>query len=93
MSIAIETPVLNEQVVSTDFDGGEGVLVDLNSKRYYQLNETAMQIWRGLERGLSADQIVAEMVQVFDVTPDHASKSLERLLRDLHAHKLVHERS
>ena len=86
---AADTPVPQEHVVSTEFEGGEGVLVDLNSKRYYQLNETAMLVWRCLERGLSADEIVSEMTRAYDVTPDHASGSLARLLQNLRAHKLV----
>ena len=37
-----------KNVVVTDFDGGEGILVDLNTKRYYKLNETAMLVWRAM---------------------------------------------
>jgi hypothetical protein len=36
----------HDHVVFTDFEGGEGVLVDLNTKRFYTLNETAALIWR-----------------------------------------------
>ena len=93
MSTAIDIPVPHEHVVSTEFDGGEGVLVDLNSKRYYQLNETAMLVWRGLERGVSADEIISEMTSAYEVTPDHAAESLARLLHNLQTHKLVRTRA
>lgn len=89
---AADTPAPHDHVVSTEFDGGEGVLVDLNSKRYYQLNETAMLVWRGLERGLSSDEIVSEMTRAYEVTPDHAAESLARLVQDLRVHKLVRPR-
>lgn len=79
----------HDHVVSTEFEGGEGVLVDLNTKRYYQLNETAMLVWRGLERGLSNDEIVREMTDRYDVSPEHASESVERLIGSLSSHKLV----
>jgi hypothetical protein len=88
-----DTPAPQEHVVATDFDGGEGVLVDLNSKRYYQLNETAMLVWRCLERGLSAEEIVREMTAHYDVTADHAAGSLSKLLRSLETHKLVGQRA
>ena len=87
-----DTPAPHEHVVATEFDGGEGVLVDLNSKRYYQLNETAMLVWRCLEKGLSPAEIVGEMTGAYDVAPDHAARSLEGLLRSLSAHKLVGQR-
>jgi hypothetical protein len=85
--------VPHDHVVSTDLNDGEGVLVDLNSKRYYQLNETAMLVWRGLERGLSDEEIVREMTSRYDVTPEHASESVRRLLGSLSSHKLVGPRA
>ena len=88
-----DTPAPHEHVVATEFDGGEGVLVDLNSKRYYQLNETAMLVWRGLERGLSAAEIVGEMTARYDVSPEHAALSLSKLLHGLRTHKLVGPRA
>jgi hypothetical protein len=54
-------------VVVTDFDGGEGILVDLNTKRYYQLNETAMLVWRGLEQGKSIGEIAADFMSAYEV--------------------------
>lgn len=84
-----DTPAPHEHVVATEFDGGEGVLVDLNAKRYYQLNETAMLVWRCLERGLSAAEIVGEMTERYEVTPEHAAASLSKLLQSLQAHRLV----
>ncbi len=87
-----EVPVPHEHVVSTAFDGGEGVLVDLNSKKYFQLNETAMLVWRGLEQKRTLEEIVAEMTARYDVTPEHASASVERVLRDLQSQKLLRPR-
>ena len=84
-----DTPAPHDHVVATEFDGGEGVLVDLNSKRYYQLNETAMLVWRCLEKGLSAEEIVGEMTAHYDVSADHAARSISKVLRSLEAHKLV----
>jgi hypothetical protein len=84
-----DTSLPHEHIVSTEFDGGEGVLVDLNSKRYYQLNETAMFVWRCLEKGKAISEIVSELTGAYDVTAEHATASVERLLHNLQAHKLV----
>ena len=79
----------HEHVVATELDGGEGVLVDLNTKRYYQLNETAMFVWKRLEKRLPLARIVEEMTAVYDVSPEHADESLRLLLQSLQARKLV----
>ena len=65
-------PVAHDHVVYTDLDGTEGVLVDLNTKQYFQLNATASLIWRGVARGATADAIAQEMAAEYDVTIDHA---------------------
>lgn len=82
-------PSPQEHVVFTEFDGTEGVLVDLNAKRYYTLNETAMLVWRGLEKGRSRDELIRELTDAYDVTPEHAASSVDKLLNSLRAHKLL----
>jgi hypothetical protein len=78
-----------KHVVVTDFDGGEGILVDLNTKRYYQLNETAMIVWRGLEQGKSINEIVNDVTSNYEVDPDRAQTSVQRLLDSFQTYKLV----
>lgn len=76
-------------VIFTDFDGKEGILVDLNTKQYYRLNETGSLVWRGLEKGNSIDEIVSHMENMYEVTTDHARASVEKLLRSLESNKLI----
>ena len=78
-----------KHVVVTDFDGGEGILVDLNTKRYYQLNETAMIVWRGLEQGKSVGEIVADVTSAYEVETEKATGSVQRLLDSFQTYKLV----
>lgn len=73
--------MLNNQIVSTVFDDGDGVLVDLETKRYYQLNETAMIVWDGLERGNTIAEIANKFTSTFDVQQEHAVNSVERILQ------------
>ena len=76
-------------VVYTDFAGTGGILVDLKTKQYYQLNETGSLIWRGLEKGNSLDDITLEMTTIYEVSSEHARESIERLLSNLETRKLV----
>jgi hypothetical protein len=79
----------HDHVIFTDLDGVEGVLVDLNTKHYYQLNETASLIWRGLATGTPVAGIAKEMAEVYDVTLEHAQSSVEAAIRDFTAHRLL----
>ena len=81
--------VPGKHVVVTDFDGGEGILVDLNTKKYYQLNETAMVVWKGLEQGKSTEQIAADITSNYEVALDKATHSVERIVDNFQTYKLV----
>ncbi|HEY8224333.1 MAG TPA: PqqD family protein [Pyrinomonadaceae bacterium] len=81
------TPV--NDIIYTDFDEAEGILVDLNTKQYYRLNETGSLIWRGLEKGNTVDEIVSQMQAAYEVSADHARASVEELLTNLESNKLV----
>ncbi|NOT60968.1 MAG: PqqD family protein [Acidobacteria bacterium] len=82
-------PHTNPHVIATPFDNGEGVLIDLQGKRYYQLNETGWLIWQWLVHGHSTEQIVAALTTDFDVTDRHASESLNKLIHDLQQRALL----
>jgi hypothetical protein len=79
----------SEHVIFTDLDGVEGVLVDLNTKRYYQLNETASLIWRGLANGTPVEEIAGEMTRVYDVAPEHARASVDAAVARFSAYQLL----
>jgi len=78
-----------EHIVPSHLEDGDGVLVDLNTRQYYQLNESAMLIWRALENGFSFDQIVNEIVTTYTVSNEKAIASAEALIRQLQQRKLV----
>ena len=78
-----------KHVVVTDFDGGEGILVDLNTKKYYQLNETAMIVWKGLEKGKTMGEIAADITSGYEIALDKAQVSVERIVDNFQSYKLV----
>jgi hypothetical protein len=90
MSIVEMVP--HEHVVFTEFDGGEGVLVDLNTKKYFQLNPTATIVWRGLEGGKTLEEIAGDMSAEYDVSKEHATESVRRLVGNLRNFKLIRPR-
>lgn len=76
-------------VVASHLEDGEGVLVDLNTRQYYQLNETAMLIWSAIENGSSLSQIADQIMATYDVTNERAVAGAETLFRQLQKRKLV----
>lgn len=78
-----------KHVVVTDFDGGEGILVDLHTKKYFQLNETAMIVWKGLEQGKSVGEIATDITDSYEVALDKATSSVERILDSFQTYKLL----
>jgi len=82
-------PTPYEHIVFTEFDGSEGILVDLNTKKYYQINETAMLIWKGLEKGLPATEIAAQLTAAYEVTPEAALQNVEEAVKSFQTYQLV----
>jgi hypothetical protein len=82
-------PAPNAHVVFTDLDGADGVLVDLDTKQYFQLNETASFVWRGLAERLSLGEIARRMTGAYDVTLEDAHASVEAVVKDFTVRKLV----
>jgi len=78
-----------DHIVFTEFDDSEGILVDLNTKKYYQLNETAMLIWKGLEEGLAMEEIAERLASEYEVTPVAARENVEHLLNELSNYRLI----
>ena len=68
---------------------GEAVLLHLETKQYYRLNETAAAIWRGLEGGLDPADIVGRLVKDFEIDAATAEAEVERVLGDLRERGLL----
>lgn len=78
------TPIaaVASQVLTAHLEG-EAVLLDLQTKAYFRVNETGAQIWRALEAGAGREQIVSELTATFDVSAADAASELDALLREL----------
>jgi hypothetical protein len=80
---------LSETVVATDFPSGNGVLVDLISKKCYRVNETAMFVWHLLEQGAEVDAIAAALTRKYDVALEDAAIGVQRIVDDFRARDLL----
>ena len=79
----------HSEVVDTKLDGGEVVLLHLESKMYFSLNPTGERIWRGLKEGLSLKEISRRLQEEFDVDGGEADRSVLDLVSELCEQKLA----
>ena len=77
------------EVVDTNLDDGEVVLLHLESKTYYSLNATGERIWRGLKEGLSLNEISRRLQEEFEVNEEEADRSVRDLVEELCEQKLA----
>ena len=72
-------------------DGG-AVLLHMQTKRYYSLNETGALIWRLLQRRVERPAILQQLVDSYHVGIADAERAFLRLIDDLRAESLIMER-
>ena len=71
--------------------GDEMVVLDLRTSRYMSANATAGLLWRGLERGASRDELIAELTGEYEVDADTAAADVDDFLADCRARDLIEE--
>ncbi len=78
------------EVVITELEEDkEAVLLHLETKAYFTLNETGLCIWKMSNRNLTLGEISKKLEEEFEVSPENARKSVLKLIRDLIHEKLV----
>ena len=78
------------RVILTEMPDGKGVLLDMDTKFYYELNVTGVVIWKRFGgRSKLASELVAALVEEFEVTGAVAAEDLAEMVASLAADKLV----
>ena len=65
------------------------LILDRTSKKIHQLNRTASLVWLGLEDGLEPQDIVREITESFDVSPEHAFADVDRIINEFRTLRLL----
>ena len=73
---------VSEDAVYREIDG-EGVVLDLASGVYFGLNEAGARIWALLAQGKSREDIVATLLEEYEVPPEQLGKDVDDLLQRL----------
>ena len=65
------------------------VVLNMRTKRYYSLNETGAMIWRLLEDEMAVVDVVARVVERYDVDEVEARRAVAVLLDELAVEALI----
>jgi hypothetical protein len=76
-------------VVFTDLDNDEAVLLHLGTQTYFSLNQTGACIWRLMGDGLTLGEIARELEARFEVETEQAQRSVNELASELASEGLV----
>jgi hypothetical protein len=81
----------SDRALLTELGDGTGVLLDMDSKFYFTLNETAIFVWKLLsaKETFSREQLAARITEHFDVEVGQAGADLDAVLDLLTKEKLV----
>ena len=77
------------EVVDTELEAEEMVLLHLESKTYFSLNLTDTRIWQGLKQEQSLQEISRRLRAEFAVEPERAIRSVLALVTALAQRQLV----
>ena len=76
-----------EALVATLSDGA--VLLNLQTKRYYSLNETGTRIWEMVQQTADEGDIVATLLREYEVEEPMARAEVRRILDELIEAQLI----
>jgi hypothetical protein len=82
-------PQADPNVVASTLPNGEMVLLHLDTKQYYSLNQTGALIWKQMEQCASLAAMSQTLTEQFEVTAEAAREAVCALIEDLKSHKLV----
>ncbi len=81
--------VPNADVVSTELEDSETVLLNLKTRVYYSINETGSVIWNRLHSGKSVPEIAESLTDEYEIELSEAISHVESFLSGLADNGLV----
>jgi len=80
--------IKHPEVVYTDLEDG-AVLLHLETKFYYSLNEVGQAIWRLLDSAESFEGLIQKLMAEYEVEAEQAKDSVSKFLQELEREQLL----
>ncbi len=78
----------NPSVVCTELDDG-AILLNLDTKYYYNLNATGLRIWQIMDEFKNPMEIAKKLVNEYEIDAERATASVVRLVKELEKEELI----
>jgi hypothetical protein len=82
--------IRSEELAVTDLDG-ETVILDVETGKYFGLNEVGTQIFALTEESVPVSDVLAQLSDTYDDVPaDRLHEDMMSFLREMQTHGLIH---
>ena len=79
----------DSDLVVTDLENKEAVILNLKTNLYYTLNEIGFRIWQMADNGFTVAEMSQKLYEEYEVTLEKAEENVANLIDDLSKEKLV----
>lgn len=91
MTLDIDSRVVAISGVASSDLGEEAVLMDIDSGKYFVLNEVSAEIWRAIQTPCRVGTLCETLAATYDAPADRIRASTLAFLADLHEKRLIRE--
>jgi len=81
----------NSEEVAAKVMDGEAILINLSNGIYYSMDKVGAVLWELVEKNFSPEEMVAFIINRYEVGSEQAQSDVERLLKELVDEKLILE--
>jgi hypothetical protein len=78
-----------QNVIVTELENKDAVLLNLTTKKYYTLNETGLRIWQLAGQGLKLKEISVKIQEEYAVSSEKADESVLKVMDQLVEENLI----
>jgi hypothetical protein len=78
----------HQGLIQAEIDG-ETVMMDADSGDYYGLDSVASRIWQLLETPITTAELIEQILQEYEVTPEQCQQDVNEFLTQLHKNKMI----
>jgi len=79
----------NPDVIMTEMEDGESVLLDVRTRKYYSLNDTGSLIWSLVVKRTDEDGIAVALTKSYDVEYSEAVREVREFVADCEKDGLI----
>ena len=78
----------NPSVICTQLDDG-AILLNLDTKYYFNLNETGLRIWQIMDEFPNPTEIAKKLVNEYEIDAERAKASVVKLMEEMEKEQLI----